>query len=211
MLINLNFKQEIHNDFRLFLSSMPTKSFPISVLQNSVKVTNEVPKGLRSNLLRAFNEFGDHYLSAHNDSMAWKKLIFGLCMFHAVIIERKRYGPLGWNIPYEFNDNDRECALKIVEMFTQDFEHVSWDALDYTLGEITYGGRVTDAWDLRCLKTILKGFLTPSVCCGKFTIAGLVTGNYHYRKLPLPHDIFITATITGTLNFILTVTINLPI
>ena len=40
---------------------------------------------------------------------------------------------------------------------------------------------------------------------------GSVTGNYHYRKLPLPHDIFITATITGTLSFILTVTINLPI
>ena len=49
--------------------------------------------------------------------------------------------------------------------------------------------------------------------CIKFynKISGLVTGNYHYRKLPLPHDIFITATITGTLNFILTVTINLPI
>ncbi|KAM9330540.1 dynein axonemal heavy chain 6 [Gastrophryne carolinensis] len=150
----------IHENFRLFLSSMPSKTFPVTVLQNSVKVTNEPPKGLRANIRRAFTEITPAFFEEHLLGRKWRKVIFGICFFHAIIQERKKFGPLGWNICYEFNDSDRECALLNLNLYCQE-GRIPWDALTYITGEITYGGRVTDAWDQRCLRTILRRFFSP--------------------------------------------------
>ncbi|XP_070710496.1 dynein axonemal heavy chain 6 [Pempheris klunzingeri] len=150
----------IHENFRLFLSSMPTKVFPVTVLQNSVKVTNEPPKGLRANMRRAFTEISSNFFEDHVLGRQWRKIVFGICFFHAIIQERKKFGPLGWNIRYEFNDSDRECALLNLNLYCKD-STIPWDALIYITGEITYGGRVTDVWDQRCLRTILKSFFSP--------------------------------------------------
>ncbi|GCB71828.1 hypothetical protein scyTo_0001714 [Scyliorhinus torazame] len=164
----------IHENFRLFLSSMPANTFPVTVLQNSVKVTNEPPKGLRANIRRAFTEITPSFFEENALGRKWRKLIFGVCFFHAVIQERKKFGPLGWNICYEFSDSDRECALLNLNLYCQ-AGNVPWDALVYITGEITYGGRVTDAWDQRCLRTILKRFFSPGILADgyKFSASGI--------------------------------------
>uniref|UniRef100_A0A4X2KTY7 Dynein axonemal heavy chain 6 n=1 Tax=Vombatus ursinus TaxID=29139 RepID=A0A4X2KTY7_VOMUR len=150
----------IKESFRLFLSSMPSTTFPVTVLQNSVKVTNEPPKGLRANIRRAFTEMTPSFFEENILGRKWRKIIFGICFFHAIIQERKKFGPLGWNICYEFNDSDRECALLNLNLYCQEGK-IPWDALIYITGEITYGGRVTDTWDQRCLRTVLKRFFSP--------------------------------------------------
>ncbi|XP_050078309.1 dynein axonemal heavy chain 6 [Anopheles maculipalpis] len=171
--------QTVEANFRLFLSSMPVRTFPISVLQNSVKVTNEPPKGLRSNLVRSLTELDRSWFEFHVLGSQWRALVFGLCMFHGVILERRKFGPLGWNITYEFSESDRECALRTLDIYCdrEQKAQIPWDALEYINGEITYGGRVTDVWDQRCLRAVLKRFSSPLILTDGYSYSG--SGLYH--------------------------------
>ncbi|KAJ3192063.1 Dynein heavy chain 6, axonemal [Irineochytrium annulatum] len=157
-------ESEVNPNFRLILSSMPSKVFPISILQNGVKVTNEPPKGLRANIARSFADVPVELFDEHPpQGVRFKKLLFGVCFFNAIIHERKKFGPLGWNILYDWSNSDLEVSMTILKNSLLESKSIAWDALLYLTGEITFGGRVTDDWDRRTLKSILARFYTPQI------------------------------------------------
>ncbi|XP_048968435.1 dynein axonemal heavy chain 14 isoform X2 [Canis lupus dingo] len=166
----------IDPEFRLWLSSKSDSSFPIPILQKSLKITVENPPGLKSNLLQTFGYSGsgevtEEIFEKPDCGPWWKKLLFSLCFFNALINERKNYGILGWNIAYKFSSSDLEVAIKMLENALSTRSSISWPTLRYLFGEVIYGGLVTDTWDRRCLNTLLYKYCNPDVLRDDFSFS----------------------------------------
>ncbi|KAJ3004540.1 UNVERIFIED_CONTAM: Dynein heavy chain 6, axonemal [Siphonaria sp. JEL0065] len=75
----------------------------------------------------------------------------------------EKFGPLGWNICYDWSNSDLEVSITILKNILQENKQIPWDALLYLTGEITFGGRVTDDWDRRTVRSILAKYYTPHI------------------------------------------------
>ena len=109
-----------HPSFRLFLSSYPSQSFPTTVLQNGIKMTNEPPNGLKANMIGSFKAEPLNYHGFFEGNSApdsFKKLAYSLTMFHAILLQRRNFGSLGWNNNYQFTVSDLSISMRQTHYF----------------------------------------------------------------------------------------------
>ncbi|XP_066267393.1 dynein axonemal heavy chain 2-like isoform X1 [Branchiostoma lanceolatum] len=160
--------EEPHPDFRLWLSSSPHPEFPISILQAGIKMTTEPPKGLKANMKRLYNLITEQQFSRCHKQDKYKKLLFGLCFFHSILLERRKFLQLGWNIIYGFNDSDFEVSENLLSIYLDEYDETPWDALKYLIAGVNYGGHITDDFDRRLLMTYIADVFSDAAVSAPF-------------------------------------------
>lgn len=97
----------------------------------------------------------------------WRSLVYTTCFLHSVVQERRKFGPLGFCIPYEFNTADLEASLTYIDKHMTQCAALnipySWKAIQYMVTEVQYGGRITDDLDRELFVTYGQQWLTEAV------------------------------------------------
>jgi dynein heavy chain len=143
--------EDLHPDFRVWITAEPHSQFPLGLLQMSIKMTNEPPVGMRAGLQASYNWINQDTLDAV-PRQEWRQLLFITCFLHSLLQERRKFGAIGWNIPYDFNHADLSACIAILKNHISDMDarklsEPSWQTVRFMIGTIQYGGKITDEFD----------------------------------------------------------------
>lgn len=148
----------LHRAFRLFITSDPSVNIPVGVLERSIKLTNEPPTGLRANVKRAFCCFSKTEVDELEPRT--RCILFALCYFHSLVLERKKFGTQGFNMSYPFASSDLIASSAVLRNYMDNAPaRVPWQDLRYLFGEIMYGGHIVNEFDRVVAATYLQYFL----------------------------------------------------
>merc|ERR1711959_592835 len=104
------------------------------------------------------------------DGPLWKRLLFVMCFLHSTVQERRKFGPLGWSIPYEYNTGDITACLTFLEkhLFSRS-GGISWSTVQYMVSSVQYGGKITDDLDRRLFDVYASRWISSAIESSSFS------------------------------------------
>ena len=152
--------EDIEPEFRLWITTVDVPDFPLGILQSCIRVNNEAPRGIKASLKRSYAALSQDTIDAVG-SPEWRMLLFITSFMHSVLQGRRHYGSFGWTRAYEWSVSDLTASLRVVQTILTESDlkttkekakEMAWSPIRFLVGEIQYGGHVTDQWDSRLLR-----------------------------------------------------------
>ncbi|KAL8455832.1 hypothetical protein Emag_000406 [Eimeria magna] len=193
---------QAHANFRLFLTMEYNPKVPATLVRVSCTFVFEPPIGIKASLYRSyamlFGASGVRGMSSRTSASSQPvqapaaarcRLQFLLAFLHAVILERRRYTPVGWCKQYEFSVADQKCALSIVDSWLSAAaqrgdavsdhvapERLPWTAIRALITQVCYGGRLDNAVDERVLWSFVEHLFRPEAFESDFCLNSPAAG-----------------------------------
>ena len=174
-----------HEKFRVYFTSDPSNGIPIGILARCIKLTNEPPAGLKAKLKGAICFFPPS-LFEEADSKT-KSILFGLCFYHGLMLERKMYGPLGYNMKYPFAIADLRDSAVCLQNYMENSGggKIPWEDLKYIFGDIMYGGHIVNDFD-RLMSTEYLNFIMKDELLDETEMYPFADGEKESFRCPAP-------------------------
>merc|ERR1712216_54308 len=132
--------------------------------QVSIKFTNEAPEGLKAGVKRSYYWVNQDMLDACSMPQ-WRNMLYSICFLHSIVQERRKFGAMGFSVPYEFNQSDLSASVTYIQNHLNDIEAkkrpIDWPTVHYIVCEVMYGGRITCDWDRRTFNNYGYQYLDP--------------------------------------------------
>ncbi|KAH8062602.1 dynein light chain binding protein [Aureococcus anophagefferens] len=159
-----------HAAFRVFLSSDPTKTIPIGILDRSIKLTSDPPSGLKANIKQAFCTFTREDYEE---------------------LEPRTRGHLGTNMHYPFSVGDLTSSASVLRNYMENAPtKVPWDDLRYLFGEIMYGGHIVNDFDRLVCAEYLHFFMRDDMLdeMDMYPYPDVKLDYFHAPQTSISHD-----------------------
>jgi len=144
----------------------------------------EPPAGLKAGLSRTYSTMVSQDLLDKIDHEKWRTLVYVQSFLHSIVQERRKFGPIGWCVPYEYNNSDLDACLLFLEKHVSTTvlvgSQLSWYTVQYMVAEAQYGGRITDDLDRELFITYAQKWLCDEIFKPSFLFNNYAS-DYNYR------------------------------
>ena len=154
-----------HDNFRLIVASSPSASMPSALLERSIKVATQPIQGFVANLQSSLALVAGDVQEFNNSDPKVRCSLFGLAWVHTLMMQRRGFGSRGFNREYAFSAHDLRASARVLHSYadSESSHEMPWNALQYLVGEVIYGGSIIDEFDQKVCNAYMRFYFCPNL------------------------------------------------